>query len=231
MRLTKSLAALSFLAALALPGLAIGQTEPVTLPDRSEVEAGEPYVADTFRDWQVRCIRSESDDIPDRCEMFQLLEEENGNPVAEFRISVALFEQDDTVASATILTPLDTLLSPGLQLQIDDNPPATVPYAFCRPIGCFVQLALSEADIAEFQNGADTAVRLFALLRDENGQMGGAPVPTSASLRGFTAAYEALEARMVEIRDFIAAQEAEGAAEGGEGAAEDGDGAAEEATE
>lgn len=219
--------AFGLIAALALPGLALAQTQPLVLPDRSEVEPGEAYVAEVFRDWQVRCIRADLDISPDRCEMFQLLEEENGNPVAEFRIAAALFEQDETVANATILTPLDTLLSPGLQLRIDDAEPAVVPYAFCRQIGCFVQLTLTEEDIARFENGADTQVVLFALIRDEIGQMGGAPVPTTASLRGFTAAFNSLEERILVIRAFIAEQEAAedaaGAADGDADGATDGD--------
>ncbi|UWQ97352.1 invasion associated locus B family protein [Rhodobacteraceae bacterium M385] len=206
---------LGFVAALTLPSLALAQAaEPLVLPDRSEVEAGEPYVAEIFRDWQVRCIRSEGEDIPDRCEMFQLLEEENGNPVAEFRIAAALIDDGETVANATILTPLDTLLSPGLQIRVDDAEPAVVPYAFCRPIGCFVQLSLTAENVAQFENGADTQVVLFALLRDELGQMGGAPVPTTASLRGFTAAFDSLQERITEVRAFIAAQEEAAAAEG-----------------
>lgn len=216
---------MGLVAALTLPSLALAQAaEPLVLPDRSEVEAGEPYVAEIFRDWQVRCIRSEGEDIPDRCEMFQLLEEENGNPVAEFRIAAALIDDGETVANATILTPLDTLLSPGLQIRVDDAEPAVVPYAFCRPIGCFVQLSLTEENVAQFENGADTQVVLFALLRDELGQMGGAPVPTTASLRGFTAAFDSLQERITEVRAFIAAQEE---AAGAEGDAEP----AEEATE
>lgn len=200
--------------ALALPGLTLAQTDPLVLPDRTEVEPGEPYVADIFRDWQVRCIRAEQDATPDRCEMFQLLEEENGNPVAEFRIAAALVDDGETVANATILTPLDTLLSPGLQVRVDDAEPAVVPFAFCRPIGCFVQLSLTAENISQFENGADTQVVLFALVRDEIGQMGGSPVPTSASLRGFTAAFASVQERMVEIRAFIAAQqEAAGAEE------------------
>ncbi|WP_341861326.1 invasion associated locus B family protein [Gymnodinialimonas sp. 57CJ19] len=206
---------LGLVAALTLPSLALAQAaEPLVLPDRSEVEAGEPYVAEIFRDWQVRCIRSEGEDIPDRCEMFQLLEEENGNPVAEFRIAAALIDDGETVANATILTPLDTLLSPGLQIRVDDAEPAVVPYAFCRPIGCFVQLSLTAENVAQFENGADTQVVLFALLRDELGQMGGAPVPTTASLRGFTAAFDSLQERITEVRAFIAAQEEAAAAEG-----------------
>lgn len=212
-------------AALAMPGLAAAQTDPLVLPDRAEVEPGEPYVAEIFRDWQVRCIRSEQDEVPDRCEMFQLLEEENGNPVAEFRIAAALVEDDEAVANATILTPLDTLLSPGLQIRIDDAEPAVVPYAFCRPIGCFVQLSLTADNVSQFENGADTQVVLFALVRDELGQMGGSPVPTIASLRGFTAAFASLEERMVEIRAFIATQQEAAEAAGAEEAAE------EEATE
>ncbi|QXT38265.1 invasion associated locus B family protein [Gymnodinialimonas ceratoperidinii] len=230
MTFLKPLAA-GLLAALTLPGLALAQAEPLVLPDRSEVEAGEPYVAEIFRDWQVRCIRAETDEMPDRCEMFQLLEEENGNPVAEFRIAAALIDDGETVANATILTPLDTLLSPGLQIRVDDTEPAVVPFAFCRNIGCFVQLSLTAENVAQFENGADTQVVLFALVRDELGQMGGAPVPTTASLRGFTAAFDSLEERIVGVREFLAEQQAaaqQGAAEEG---AEEAEGEGEAASE
>ena len=142
---------LGLVAALALPGLATAQTDTSVFPDRAEVEPGEPYIAEVFRDWDIRCIRSDDLAIPDRCEMFQLLEESNGNPVAEFRIAAALIDEDGTVANATILTPLDTLLSPGLQIRIDDAEPAVVPFAFCRQIGCFVQMSLTQENVAQFE--------------------------------------------------------------------------------
>lgn len=203
----KSLAA-GLAVTLAVPALAVAQAEPLVLPDRTEVAPGEAYVAEIFRDWQVRCIRSQAETTPDRCEMFQLLEEENGNAVAEFRVSAAIVEEEGTVADVTILTPLDTLLSPGLQIRIDDDEPAVVPFAFCRPVGCFVQLSLTRENVQQFENGVDAQVVLFALIRDELGQMGGSPVPTMVSLRGFTAAFASLEQRLVEIRAFIAEQEA-----------------------
>lgn len=207
MNVQNTLATLGLMAALALPGTLAAQDDPLVLPDRSEVEAGETFVAEIFRDWQIRCIRSEGDVTPDRCEMFQLLEEENGNPVAEFRIAAPLIPEEGAIANATILTPLDTLLSPGLQLQIDDQEPAILPYAFCRPVGCFVQISLTEENMDLFQNGADALVVIFALTRDELGQIGGVPVPTTASLRGFTAAFENLVERREEIIAFIETQE------------------------
>ncbi len=219
MMVSNSLKALALLAALALPGAVYAQTDPLVLPDRSEVEPGQAFVAEIFTDWQVRCIRSPDDNTPDRCEMFQMLEEQNGNPVAEFRVAASLLQQDGEVATATFLTPLDTLLNRGLQLQVDDNEPAVVPYAFCREIGCFVQLALTQDDIETFENGIDTQVVIFALMRDDLGQMGGAPVPLVASLRGFTAAYASVEERMEEIRVFIEEQRALAAEAEGEGAA------------
>ena len=215
MMVSKSLKTLGLLAALALPNSALAQAEPLVLPDRAEVEAGQAYVGDIFRDWQVRCIRAEELTTPDRCEMFQMLEEENGNPVAEFRIAASLRQLDGEVASATFLTPLDTLLNRGLQLRIDDDEPAIVPFAFCRQIGCFVQLSLTAEDVSMFQNGADAQVVIFALLRDEFNQMGGAPVPLQASLRGFTAAFTSLEGRMDEIRTFIEERDAAAAAADG----------------
>ncbi len=216
MRAMNKLATLGLVAMLAIPTTAQAQEDPLVLPNRNEVEAGETFVAEIYRDWQIRCIRSEGDEAPDRCEMFQLLEEENGNPVAEFRIGATLIEEEGAVANATILTPLDTLLSPGLQIQVDDNEPAIVPFGFCRQVGCFVQISLTEENLEIFQNGADATVVLFALTRDELGQIGGLPVPTAASLRGFTAAYEDLLARREEIIAFIEAQEVPAEEEGGE---------------
>ena len=105
MTFSKTIATLGLLVTLALPSAALAQAEPLVLPDRSEVEPGAAYVDEIFTDWQVRCIRSEADEIPDRCEMFQMLEEENGNPVAEFRIAASLAQVDGERASITVLTP------------------------------------------------------------------------------------------------------------------------------
>lgn len=205
---------------MALPLAAQDAAAPPGL-SRDDVAVGEPYISQTFRDWDVRCIRGE-EGVPERCEMYQLLSESAGNPVAEFRISTPIVPEEGVMASAVLLTPLDTLLTPGLRLRIDDGQVATVPYAFCRPIGCFVQLTLSQEDVASFAAGADIFIELFALVRGETGQFGGAPVEITASLLGFTAAFDAVAANGEEIRAYLEEQEAAGGEEApAEGEAEE----------
>jgi invasion protein IalB len=44
-------------------------------------EPGEPYVAEVFTDWELRCITAAEEGQAERCEMFQLLLDEQDNPV------------------------------------------------------------------------------------------------------------------------------------------------------
>ncbi|MDG3039942.1 invasion associated locus B family protein [Roseicyclus marinus] len=176
----------------ALPMGAFAQTEtaPVEdgLPVGQEVsEVGQTYVAETHGDWELRCIRAEEGQ-PEPCQLYQLLLDDNGGAVAEFNI-FDLPDEGQVVAGATIVTPLDTLLTPGLRLRVDDGNWAEFPFAFCQPIGCFARLGLTEVNLDAFRSGGDAFVALVPLpAPDQVVQLG-------ASLRGFTAGFEALEER------------------------------------
>lgn len=175
-----------------LPMMALGQTEttPVEngLPIGEEVRTvGETYVAETHGDWEIRCIRAEEGQ-PEPCQLYQLLLDENGGAVAEFNV-FDLPDEGEVVAGATIVTPLDTLLTPGLRLRVDDGTWAEFPFAFCQPIGCFARLGLTEANVAAFRAGGAANVALVPLPAPDQ------VVLLQASLRGFTAGFAALEAR------------------------------------
>jgi invasion protein IalB len=199
------LAAAAALVAFVLPGAAPAQD--------AEREPGEPYVAEVFTDWELRCITAAEDGQPERCEMFQLLLDEQDNPVAVFRMSVPLVANEDQVAAAVIVTPLETLLTPGIRIRIDDSEPVGVPYTLCETTGCLARIPLTEENVEAFKAGGDTFLDIFALVRSDLGEIGGVPVPLSASLRGFTAAYDAMQARHAEFAAFIAELQAEAEAE------------------
>ena len=55
-------------------GLDLGQT----------VQEDPSYVKEVYDDWQLQCFRSDAEEDP--CQMYQLLREAAGNPVAEFSI-------------------------------------------------------------------------------------------------------------------------------------------------
>ena len=45
---------------------------------------GQPYIAERIGDWNMRCIRSENGQDP--CELFQLLVNNEGNPLSEIMV-------------------------------------------------------------------------------------------------------------------------------------------------
>lgn len=159
-----------------------------SLPLGREVSTvGETYVAETHGDWEIRCIRAEEGQ-PEPCQLYQLLLDANGGAVAEFNI-FDLPDEGQVVAGATIVTPLDTLLQPGIRLRVDDGTWSEFPFAFCQPIGCFARLGLTEGNLEAFRAGTDAFVALVPLPAPDQ------VVQLEASLRGFTAGFEALEAR------------------------------------
>ncbi|MBF9050279.1 invasion associated locus B family protein [Roseobacter sp. HKCCD9010] len=145
---------------------------------------GSTYISATHGAWEIRCIRVEEGQ-PEPCQMYQLLSDEGGNPVAEFNL-FDIPDEGNVIAGATIVTPLDTLLLPQLQLRIDSGQAQRYPFSFCQQIGCFVRLGLSEADIAAFRAGANAVVSIVPLPAPDQ------VVELSASLTGFTAAYNDL---------------------------------------
>ncbi|MCU4651950.1 invasion associated locus B family protein [Roseibacterium sp. SDUM158016] len=200
-------------AAATLPFTAIAQDTA------TEREPGEPYVAEVFSDWELRCITAAEADQPERCEMFQLLLDDQDNPVAVFRVSVPMVPAEDQVAEISIVTPLETLLAPGLRLRIDDGEAAGIRYTLCEPTGCLARVPLSNDNVEAFKAGGDAFLEILALVRGDLGEIGGIPIQLTASLRGFTAAYDALQESHVAFAELVAQLQAEAAA-ASEGATE-----------
>jgi invasion protein IalB len=181
--------------ALALPGavLAQEQTEeqapaldalPMTPPDAPEEET---YLAETHADWQILCSRF-GDDEPELCEMYQLLETEDG-PIAEVSIR-ALPDEAGFPAGATITTPLETFLPTGVTFRIDDGNPRQEPFFVCTVIGCMARLGFSEDEVAAMQRGTNAFITITAIVAVED------PIEVPISLMGFTAALADLRERM-----------------------------------
>jgi invasion protein IalB len=175
-----------------------------------EPEVGSAYVRETFTDWELRCVVS-PEGQPDPCQLFQLLLDEQGNPVAEFNL-FDVPDEGDLVAGATIVTPLDTLLTGQLRMAVDSGQPRVYPFSFCQPVGCYVRLGLTANDIQSFRAGNQAIVAIVPLRAPDQ------LVPLSVSLSGFTAGFEALVAYNEEVIAQLraiaaaAAEETEGTA-------------------
>ncbi|MEQ9041585.1 MAG: invasion associated locus B family protein [Silicimonas sp.] len=168
-----------------LSGLSMGQVEG----DGGEPQVGDTYVAEEHGDWQLRCVMTAEGKDP--CQLYQLLADEEGNSVAEFSI-FNLPEGQQAVAGATAVTPLETLLTADLRLQVDAGQARRYPYSFCSQIGCFARLGFTQAEVDAFKAGSAATVAIVpAAAPDE-------VVALKLSLAGFTAGWNALIAANAE---------------------------------
>jgi invasion protein IalB len=137
-------------------------------------------VRDTFGDWQVRCAPE-----GDECFMYQLALDPDKNPVAEVSI-LKLPEVAEAAAGATVVTPLGTLLTNGVVLQIDGGETRQYPFAWCSQVGCFSRFGLAETSIEAMKRGKVAKMSLVSIAAPEK------PVLLDLSLKGFTDAYNSL---------------------------------------
>lgn len=150
-----------------------------------EVEDGEPavYIKEKFGDWSLRCFRNENGDDP--CQLYQLLREEGGNPVAEFSV-FRIDNQTPAVAGATAIVPLVTLLTEELKLSVDGGTAKSYPYRVCTEAGCVAQMGLTAEDVNRFKKGAKAQMVLVPAQAPDQ------TVTIDISLTGFTDGYEAV---------------------------------------
>ncbi|MCG6884662.1 MAG: invasion associated locus B family protein [Silicimonas sp.] len=156
------------------PGLSMGV---------EEAGPGQPYIRDTFGDWELRCVRDGNDS--EICQLYQLMSDGNGNSVAEFNI-FPLPEGGEAVAGANIVTPLETLLTAPLRLAVDSGQGKRYPYSFCSQIGCFSRIGLTADEIASFRQGSAAKITIVPAAAPNE------TVELTLSLSGFTAGFNAL---------------------------------------
>lgn len=189
--LTAALLAIGLASPLAAQDTAGTADETATAAEQAGLslgqrEVGTTYVSAEHGDWELRCIAS-PEGQPDPCQLYQLLVDADGNPVAEFNL-FDVPDEGELVAGATIVTPLDTLLTGQLRMAVDSNQARVYPFSFCQPVGCYVRIGLTNADIQTFRAGNAATIGIVPLQAPD--QM----VPLTLSLTGFTAGFEALEA-------------------------------------
>lgn len=169
---------------------------------------GSTYTAATFEAWEQRCVRTESGIDP--CQLYMLLKDEAGNSVAELTMfSLPEGTEGPAVAGATFIAPLETLLTAGMALQVDENSPKAYPFTFCTQIGCVARLGFTAEEVDQMKKGANAVITIVPYVAPDQ------RVTLTASLKGFTAGLQAVDAAN-DAAD--AAATAAAPAEGGEAA-------------
>ncbi|UWQ16607.1 invasion associated locus B family protein [Jannaschia sp. M317] len=143
------------------------------------------YIKEEHGDWEIRCLEA-PEGQEDPCQMFQRLSDQNGNPTADVNI-FDLPDGGEIVAGATILTPLQTLLTAQVTMQIDSGQPRRYPFAFCDVGGCYARLGLRAEDVNRLKRGAKATLTVVpAQAPDQEALL-------TMSLTGFTAGFSAVE--------------------------------------
>jgi invasion protein IalB len=156
--------------------LELSTGEVISNPDAD----GASYVGATHGDWELVCVRAEEGEDP--CQMYQLLRDADGNATAEITM-FPLPPGQDAAAGATILTPLETLLTAQLVMQVDDGAAKRYPFTFCTAIGCISRVGFTAAEVDAFRGGARATWSLVPIAAPDQ------IVSLDMSLIGFTAAF------------------------------------------
>ncbi|PZX48156.1 invasion protein IalB [Roseinatronobacter thiooxidans] len=152
-------------------------------------ENDESYVGNTHGDWELVCVRIPDEQDP--CQMYQLLRDGEGNATAEITV-FPLPPGQEAAAGATILTPLDTLLTAQLVMQVDNGDAKRYPFTFCTAIGCIARVGFTAAEVDAFRRGATATWSLVPVAAPDQ------VVNLNMSLIGFTAAFAELNEQLGE---------------------------------
>jgi len=149
--------------------------------DASIPQVGQTYTKETNGDWDVRCIKT-VDGLDEPCQMYQLMSDDEGTPVAEISI-FRLPEGGRAIAGATIVVPLETSLPPQLVMQVDQGATRRYPYSFCNTIGCYSRVGLLDEEVDAFLAGKAAKLTIVPAMAPDQ------TVELTMSLIGFTASY------------------------------------------
>jgi invasion protein IalB len=168
-------------------------TDPVPNPEAlslgTEEGPGTMSVEGTFDSWELRCFSTEDGSNP--CQIYQLLKDADGNNVAEISMFDLPPGAGEAVAGASIIAPLETLLTENLRLKIDTGAAKVYPFTWCAGIGCVARVGFTAEEIAQFKGGAKAVITIVPVVAPDQ------KVEVNLSLVGFTKAYDAMVAANV----------------------------------
>ncbi|WP_243627943.1 invasion associated locus B family protein [Rhodovulum sp. BSW8] len=144
-------------------------------------KAPQAFVKETYKDWRVVCVRA---DERESCNMQQLLRDADNNAVAQVSVAPMPPAAAPRVAAVEVATPLETLLSEDLLVQIDTSQAKRYRFSFCTPQACVARFALSAEDLAAFKGGKEAKVVIVPLVAPDQ------KANITMSLAGFTAAFD-----------------------------------------
>ena len=143
----------------------------------SKLQQTEPYIKERFENWTLKCIKPVNS--IERCEANQIIFNQKQQPVAEISI-IKLPKDQVAVAAATIIVPLETILSEGLVLAIQELEPKRYQFKFCNSLGCYSQIGLTDDEVEALKKKEKASIVLKHI------SSGDQQIVIPMSLNGFT---------------------------------------------
>lgn len=156
---------------------ATGQPAPAATPN--------DVTSEKIGDWDVQCAKDGPEPRP--CRLYQLLRDDSGQPISEVTLFKLPVAEGEAVAGATMVVPLETLLTNQLTLHIDDKGSRRYPFAYCNQAGCIARIGLSQVDINNYKSGSLVKIRIVPAAAPDQ------VVTVNMSLNGFTKAFAELD--------------------------------------
>lgn len=166
--------------------LALGtEATAPALPGQADAAVNGLYLAATFDLWEERCVKTA--DGSDPCQLYQLLKDADGNSVAEISV-FDLPAGGEAAVGATVIVPLETLLTANLRIGVDAGNPKIYPFTYCTLQGCVARIGFTAAELTGLKKGSAATVTIVPAVAPDK------TVSLSLSLKGFTAGYTAIKA-------------------------------------
>ncbi|MBO6897212.1 MAG: invasion associated locus B family protein [Shimia sp.] len=170
---------------LADGSLAMGEAVNEAAQPITPAQLEENVSSEIIGDWDLQCATTGPEPRP--CRMYQLMRDDTGNPVSEVTLFSLPVAEGEAVAGATVIVPLETLLTAQLTMSVDGKTTRRYPFAFCNQLGCIARIGLSAEDISNFKSGNIAVLNIVPALAPTQS------VNVNMSLSGFTKAFEKAE--------------------------------------
>ena len=133
---------------------------------------------ENFEAWQFTCVEEQQQKT---CDLRELVFDPNSEEVVSY-LSITI--NPDSLAQMQIAFPHAVNLKNSVQLQIDENDPLELNYAYCNQSACFIAEIIADNFINMFKAGNQITLKVLLLDNRE--------ATITYSLLGFTAGYERL---------------------------------------
>ena len=138
---------------------------------------------ENFDAWQFTCVSEQNQEI---CDLRELVFDSNTNEVVSY-LSITI--NPENLTQMQIAFPHAVNLKSPVKLQIDDNDPLDLNYAYCNQSACFVAEIIGENFVNFFKAGNQISLKVLFLDNRE--------ATITYSLSGFTAGYSKLSSSRI----------------------------------